>query len=147
MKQLRENRPARATGHDNRKFRPEWAAGANGNGGGDWLEESDLGLNQTPAEQNRFERFRNAMSADFFRAISRHESDDERAGDRRQNYPDTEMIVNERAELGRKTLKENQVRDFRDEPKEGLCHQSADNADEKRQSRQNKHARISAKIA
>jgi hypothetical protein len=93
MEQLRENRAKGATGHDDGPFRAERAACSDRDGGRDRFEQRHLRLNQTAAEENRFERFGNSVAANFFRTVSRHQPDHERTGDRRENDPGAEMMM------------------------------------------------------
>ncbi len=84
MKQLREQRTERAAGHDDGPFRAERAAGADGDGGGNWLEHRNFRLHAAAPDQNRLQRLGDAVAANFRRTIARHETDDQRANHRRR---------------------------------------------------------------
>jgi len=93
MKKLRDHRPKSAARHDNRSFRAERSADADGNRRGDWFEQSHLWLYQTAPEQDRLERFRNAVAPDLFRSITSHQPDDQRADYGRRDHPGAEMMI------------------------------------------------------
>ena len=147
MKQLREERTERAARHDDRTFRAERTAGADRDRRRDRLEDRDLRLDQAAAEQNRFERFGNAVAANFLRAVARHQPDDQRADDRHRNDPRAEMMMLQRFHLRREALEENDVGDHRDEPEQRLGDKRADDADRQRERNEQQHPRIGAEIA
>src|SRR3954468_5835177 len=120
MEQLREKRADRATGHNDRAFGTKWTARADRDCGRNRFQDRDLRLNQTAAEQNRFERFRDAVAADFLRAVARHQTNDQRTDRRRENDPDAEMMMLERRQRCAEALKKNEVRDLGDEPEQRL---------------------------
>jgi hypothetical protein len=66
--------------------------------------------------------FGNSVSANFFRPVPRHQTNNYRAGDRRSDDPDSEMIMLERAELGRESLEKNDIGNFGIQPKKGFGH-------------------------
>ena len=57
------------------------------------LQKRDFRLDAAAIDQNRFNRFRNAVSADSLRAVARHHADDQRSGDRHENAVNTEMVA------------------------------------------------------
>ena len=86
--------PKAPAGHDNGTFRAKRTACSDRDSRRDrlrvalpWVES------QLPPEKNRFQSFRNSVSADFFRAISRHQTDHERAGHRRGDDPRPEVVM------------------------------------------------------
>ena len=46
-------------------------------GGGKRFEQRDFRLNPAAPDQDRLERLRNAVAANFFRAVARHQPDDQ----------------------------------------------------------------------
>ena len=111
---LREDRATRAARHDDRTFRTERAARADGNGSGNRFEDCDLRMNLAPAKENCFEGFRNSVSANFFRAITRHQADDDRSNDWNDNDPHAKMMPLGQGRRRRESLKEREIGDDRD---------------------------------
>lgn len=147
MKQLSDKRAERPASHDDWTFRAEWAAGPDRDCRGDRLEQRYLRRNQAATEQDRLERFRNAVAANFLRPEARHQANDERTCDGRSDYPHTEVMMSERNQLRRKALKKDEVRDDRDNPEERLRHARADYAGRQRQCDENEHSHVGPEIA
>ena len=79
MEELRDQRSERAAGHDDRPFGAERPARADRDRGRQRLEQRDLRLDAAAVDQDRFDRFGNAVAADALRAVARHHADDQRA--------------------------------------------------------------------
>ena len=62
---LPDERSHRAAGLNDRAFRAEWAAGADGDGSRKRLQYRDFCFDPAAARQHRFHRFRNAVALDF----------------------------------------------------------------------------------
>ena len=81
MKVLGDQRAERAAGHDDRSFRAERAAAADGDRRRQRLEHGDLGRHLALAEQNGFDRLRYAVAANRLAAVAGDQADDETADD------------------------------------------------------------------
>ena len=92
MKKLRDHRAKRASGHDDRAFRTERTARTNRNCGRKRLEQRDLGFHAAAVDQNRFDGFWNAVPADSFGAVARHNPNNECATDGDENAVPSQMI-------------------------------------------------------
>ena len=103
MEELGEKRANGPAGHDDRPFRAEGAAGADGDRRGERLENRDLRLDQAAAEQDRFQRFGDAVAADFLRAVARHQTDDQRANAPVRPRPNRPVAVDQRSRRERST--------------------------------------------
>ncbi len=90
---LRQQRTEGAAGHDDRTFRAERAAGADGDGGGDGFEYGDARLDARAVQQDGFNGFGNAVAANLVRAVAGHDADDDAADDRYQHHPVAERTA------------------------------------------------------
>ena len=68
--------------YDDRSLRAERPSRADRDRRRQWLEERELRLDPAAVHQDRFDRLRDAVPANPFRAVARHESDDQPADDR-----------------------------------------------------------------
>ncbi len=102
VEELREQGAERAAGHDDRTFGAERAAGADGDGGRQRLEQSDLGLDPALTDQDGLDGFGNAVAADFFRAEIGHQADDHAADDRHDDRPAAAASCRRNARAGRR---------------------------------------------
>ena len=75
METLGKERTEGSARHDDRPFGTKGTASADGDGGGQGLKQCHLELDAAAAQQDGLERLRDAVTANLFRAISRHESD------------------------------------------------------------------------
>ena len=82
-----------AAGHDDGAFCSEGTAGADGDGGGDGLEEGDLGLDARAVEQDRLDGFGDAVAANLIRAVTCHDADDKAADDGDERHPVAERTA------------------------------------------------------
>ncbi len=146
VKLLGEDRAQRAAGHDDGAFGAERAAGADGNGGGERLENGDLRLNAAAAEENGFQRLRNSVAANLLRAEARHESDNERAHDRHQHDRNSQVVALRHRRQVRKAVVEGKVGDDGDQPKQGAGGERADGADGHGHAGQEKEVPLCAEI-
>jgi hypothetical protein len=48
----------------------------NGDGGGEWLEDGDFGIDARAAQKDRLDGLGNAVAADFLRSIVRENAND-----------------------------------------------------------------------
>ena len=81
VQELGDERSERAAGHDDRTLGAEGAAGADGDSRGERLQDREPRLDAAAVDQNRLDRFRDAVAANPFRSVTRHEADDEAADD------------------------------------------------------------------
>ena len=116
--ELRDHRAERAAGHDDRSFGAERPARADGDGAGERLEYGDLRLHLAAVDQNGFDGFRNAVAADAFRAIARHQADDQRPRDGNQHLPKPQVVARGRDQRGAPALEEEQVGEQADQPQQ-----------------------------
>ena len=65
MEKLRKERAKRAAGHDDRTFRAKRTAGADRNRRRDRFEQCHFGFDQTAAQQDCFQRFRDPVPRIF----------------------------------------------------------------------------------
>ncbi len=90
---MREQRAEGAAGHDDRTFRAEWTAGADGDGGGDGFEHGDARFDARSVEQDGLDSLRDAVAANLVRAVARHDADDDAADDGHQHHPVAERAA------------------------------------------------------
>ena len=105
------------------------------------------GCHAAAIDQDRFDRFWNAVSADSFRAVSRHQSDDQRAADRHQNRPDAQMIAGWRDQRGVPAAEIEQIGEKTDQPQQRPGHNGADQADGDGKQRNRNHPPVGGEIA
>src|SRR5579872_30440 len=115
MKELRDHRSEGAAGHNDGAFRSERSAGSDGNRRGKRLKNGELRLHAAAVDQNRFDGFRDAVTANAVRAESRHEADDQRATNRDEYRPDAEMITGGRNQLVIPTAEVKEIREQADQ--------------------------------
>ena len=87
------------------------------------------------------------MSTNFLRAVTCHQTNDDRASHWRSDDPHSEMVMFERAEHRRESLEKDDIGNFGDEPQQRLGHEGADHPNRQSQANENKQARVSAEIA
>ncbi len=92
-KHLRDQRADRAARHDDRPLRAERTAGADRDRRRERLQNRDLDVQAGAADQDRFDRFRNAVAADLLGAVTRHQADDQRADHRHADGPKAERRI------------------------------------------------------
>ena len=129
VKQLRHDGPKRAAGHDDRSFRAEGAARADGNRGGNRLQNRHFRLDETTPQEDRLESFRDAVSADFFRSVAGHQSNDQRTHDGRGDDPGAQVVMRERRKDRIVALEEDKIGDDGDEPEQRLGDYGTEGAD------------------
>ena len=118
MEELRDQRSHRAAGHDDGTFRAERTARADGNRRRQRLEQRDLRLDAAPVDEDRLDRFRNAVPADALGSVPRHGPDHERARDRHEDHQRAERMRLRRDQRGADPLKEEKIRKEADEREE-----------------------------
>ena len=57
------------------------------------FENRHLGIDPAAPEENGLQRFGDAVAANLFRAIARHQPDDQRARHRHHHHPPAQVIV------------------------------------------------------
>ena len=78
----------------------------------------------------------------FGRSIFRHETDDEAADDRNQNYPPAEMVIPRADELGRKAVIEDKVGEESDQLVQRKGDEAGEKSDSACQKRNQHHAKL-----
>ena len=129
MKRLREERAERAARHDDRPFGAERPAAADRDGRRKRLEQRDLRAHPASADQDRLHRLGNAVAPDLFRAVARHESDEEPAHHRHQHGPHAEVVPGGRHELRAEAMIVEQIGEAADKPHQRHRDERADYAD------------------
>ena len=127
---LGEERADRAAGHDDRAFGAERAAGADGDGGRERLEDGDFRLDPAAADQDGLDRLGDAVAANLLRAVARHQADDQAADDGHEHDPIAKAMLVRRLKNRREMLIESQIGDHSDEPDQHLGDESAEHADD-----------------
>ncbi len=130
MKALREERPNCAAGHDYRALSAERTAAADRNRRRQGFQDCDFRLHAAAAEQNSFERFGNAMAANFFRSVSRHKADNHAADHRNEYDKVAKPVMIRRLKYGRELPEKCQVGNHRDQPNEHGGDYGAQRADD-----------------
>src|SRR4051812_7852047 len=146
MEKLADHRPERPAGHDDRTFRPERTTRANRNRRRKRLQNSQPRMNTAPVHQDRFNRFRNAMSSNALRPIPRHQTDDQRPHDRHRHRVNAEMVPGRRSERSTEMLVVEKVREKADQLQQKPRDIRADNANRNRHQRDRNHPTGSRKI-
>ena len=93
VKRLGEERAEGAARHDDRPLGAERSARADRDRGRQGFEDRDLRGHAALTDQNRFECFRNAVTADPLRSEPRHEADHQSAEHRDREDPEAEPAV------------------------------------------------------
>ncbi len=75
------------------------------------FEYRDLRRHTTFTKEDGFDRLRNAMAFDFFRAVAGHETHDETTDYRDENHPAAERVECRRTISERKSAEEKQIRE------------------------------------
>ncbi len=96
MEELRDQRSERAARHDDRAFGAERSAGADGDGGRERLEKRYPRLHPAAVDKDPLDGFGNAVPPDALRAVTRHESNDDRAYHGHNQHQDPEVVVRRR---------------------------------------------------
>jgi len=115
---------------------PERASGSDRNRGGHRLEQGHLRLDATAADENRLDRFGNAVAADALRAVARHDADRERARDRHEDDERPEMVTGRRDERRVEALKEEEIREQPDQLEQRRRDVRGKDANQNREARQ-----------
>ncbi len=118
---LGEQRANSAAGHDDGAFGAERTASADRNGGGQRLEHSHLRGHAALADQNRLDRFRNPVSADFLRAKASHQADDKSAQRRSRDHQPARFSVRERHRFDAERVEPDQIGCERNGAQQHLC--------------------------
>jgi len=146
MKKLREDRSHRAAGHDDRSLGSKRPAGADGDCRRQRLQHGDLRLHLAAAEQNGFKGFRNAVAANFFRSVARHQTDHQPADHRHENHLKAKMMMVGRLKHGRPAPIESEIGDDCDQPYQSVGDNGAQSADDQRHPGKDEDPFISAKV-
>ncbi len=93
----------------------QWTAGADGYRGGQGLEQRHPSFHAAAADQYRLQSLGNAVSANLFRAVARHESDDQPTRHRNRHDPEAEDACGRGNEGGREARVEGEIGDHADE--------------------------------
>src|SRR6185312_7476936 len=144
---LRDQGADGAAGHDDRTFRAERPAAADGDRRGQRLEDGDLPVQPAAAEEDRLDRFGDAMAADLLAAIACHQADDQRAGHRHQGrrqakrgLAEREVAQGEAAEIGDIGAEADQV-------EQDDAAEDTGGADDDGEPGDHQHARIGGEVA
>src|SRR6185437_10072512 len=123
--------------HDDRPFGAERAARADRDRRGQRLQDGDLDIEAAAAEQDGFDRFRDAMAADLVGAVAGHQSDDDAAddGDGHGSHPEggvAERQVRERqpAEVGDVGEEADEIEQYQAGDRTGGADQNGDARDQ-----------------
>ncbi len=92
VQQLADQRTERTAGGDDRAFRAERAAGADGNRRGHRFQEGNAWCDLALIQQYLFHRFGNAVTADCCRSPARHRADDQATDGRNHDDPQAKMV-------------------------------------------------------
>ena len=133
MEELRDHGTKRAARHDNRALSSEGSARANGNGRRNRLQNGHPGLDLATLQQNGFNRFWNAVTADTLGAVARHQADDETADHRHDNLQPAEVVARGRNHRSAPALIEKQVGENSNQPQQSEGDEGAEDADADRQ--------------
>ena len=95
------------------------------------LRSATLGLDAAAVDQDRLDRFRDAVPADALGTVARHHADDERAGDRHQDHEWSERVPCRRDERRAEALEEEQVGEESDQREQRQRDIGADDADDR----------------
>ena len=144
LEQLADQRADRPSRLNNRPFRAERPARADGHRHRKRLENGDLRMNPAAARQHRFHRLGNAVSLDLRRAVLGHQPDHKPACRRQQNYPQAEMVPCRARERGGEPAKEEQVGKQADQLEQQIRDKPRANADAASQHRNQSEPEIRA---
>ena len=147
VKQLRDHRPDRAARHDDRAFGAERAARPDRDRRRDRLQHRQPRLHLAAVDQNRFERFRNAVTANAFRAVARHEADDQAAAYRNQHREPAQVVSGRRDESRAHSPVVKEIGEEPDQAQQCPCDERAQDPDADRQHRNRNDARRRGEIA
>ncbi len=115
MEALREQRTDRAAGHDDGAFGAERPAAADRDRRGQRLEDCHFRLHPAAADQDRLDRFGNAVAADLLRTEPRHQPDHETAQRRRDHHPQARPGLGQRHVFDAEVAEPDQVGGERDQ--------------------------------
>ena len=90
-------------------FGAERAARTDRNGARKRLQDRDLRLHLAAVDQDRFDRFRNAVAADPLRPVARHQPDDQRARPPAPHLPQPQVVGRRRYHRRAPALEEEQI--------------------------------------
>ena len=141
------DRPDRAARHDDRAFGAERPARSDRDRRRKRLQNRQPRLHFAAVDQDRFERFRNAVPANALGAVSRHEADDQAAGDGDQHREPAEMVSRRRNQHRAHAPVVEDVGEKPDQAQQRPCDERAQDADADRQQRNRNHARRGGEIA
>src|SRR6516164_5672957 len=109
MKELRRHGTESAARHDDRALRTEGTSRANRDGRRNRLKESDFWFNPAPVQQDGLNRFGNSMSANTFRPVARHKTDNQATYHWHQNDKPSQVMAGGTHHVRLKSLIEEQV--------------------------------------
>src|SRR5581483_960996 len=118
VEELRHHGAEGTARHDDRPFGAKRAARADGDRGGERLQEGDPWLHPAPVDQDRLNRLRDAVAANPLRAVARYQPDDERTNHRDQYHPEAERVARRGNERCLPALVEEEIGEQPDEPEQ-----------------------------
>ena len=130
VQRLAEQRPERAPRDNDRPLGAVRTAGADREGRRQGLEHGDLGIHPAAADQDRLERFGNAVAADPLRAVPCHQPDDQPTAHGDERAPGAQRTRRRRRERGRQPVEVGEVREQADQTDQGEGDEGAGHADE-----------------
>ena len=92
MQELRDERSKRSARHDDRSFGAERTTGSDRDRRRKRLQHRELWLDAAAVDQNRFDRFRDAVAANAVGSIPRHQPDDDAPYDGDDDHEATEHV-------------------------------------------------------
>jgi hypothetical protein len=87
------------------------------------------------------------VPADAFRAVARHQPDDQRSGDRDQHFEQPEAVAGRRNQRGAEPAEEEQVREQTDQPQQAHGDEGTQHTDRNAQGLNRDHSRTSCEIS
>ena len=129
MKNLANQRADGASGLDDRAFSAKWAAGADGDGSGDRLQNRNARSDAAAVGEHGFHGFGNAMAFDLRRTVFGHEADDDSADHRHEDDPGAEMMEAGAGKVRGPAVKERKVSKQSDELVKGVGDQAGHQPD------------------
>src|SRR4029078_4079025 len=118
MKELRNQGADRAAGHDDRTLGAERATRTNRDRRRERFQNRDSWLDAAAVDENRLNRFGDAVAPDALRPVSGHQPDDERTRNRRNQDEPAQVVAGRRHEGRADALEEEQVGEQTDQTQE-----------------------------
>src|SRR5690242_12563606 len=146
MKRLGKEGTERTARHDDRTLGAKGSARPDGNCGRQRLEDRDLRIHATAADENRLHRLGYPVAADLLRAVARHETNDEPTDHGDEDRPNAQVIVGGRDERRRQVVVVCEIGNRANQPDERVRHDRADGADNQRGEGKEQEATIGGEV-